>query len=236
MKSIASVLSIIALGFGILSCTSSGGGGGGTDTASGTSTRVALVPNQADNTVSVFLVDNANGRLRPRGYVVSGTSPRAVAVHPSGKFFYTINSGSNDVSAHAISSTGLATTLTGFPFSLSPATGPTAVAVSPDGQFLFVANQTSSNVSVLSINQATGALGETLNSLVPLAPATGPTAIAVHPSGNLLFVTNNTNNPSLQGTLSVFIVQLTGFLTPVGSPVPLLRDPQALALNATGTV
>jgi 6-phosphogluconolactonase (cycloisomerase 2 family) len=111
------------------------------------------------------------------------------------------------------------------------------VAVSPDGQFLFVANQTSSNVSVLSINQATGALGETLNSLVPLAPAAGPTAIAVHPSGNLLFVTNNNNNPNTQGTLSVFIIQSTGSLTNVvGSPFPLVLNPQALALNATGTV
>ena len=84
MKSIASVLSIIALGFGLWGCPSSGGGGGGTDTASGTFTRFALVPNRADDTVSVFLVDNANGRLMPRGYVVSGDEPRAVAVHPSG--------------------------------------------------------------------------------------------------------------------------------------------------------
>ena len=106
MKSIAYMLSIIALGFGLLGCPSSGGGGGGTETASGSFTRIALVPNQADNTVSVFLVDNANGRLRPRGYVVSGTSPRAIAVHPSGQFFYTISGGSdNNVSAHAISST-----------------------------------------------------------------------------------------------------------------------------------
>ena len=100
MKSIASVLSIIALGFGLIGCPSSGGGGGGgTETASGSFTRVALVPNQTDNTVSVFLVDNANGRLRPRGYVVSGTSPRAIAVHPSGKFFFTVNGGSDNVSA-----------------------------------------------------------------------------------------------------------------------------------------
>ena len=93
MKSIASVLSIIVLGFGLIGCPGSGGGGGGggTGTASGSFTRVALVPNRTDNTVSVFLVDAATGQLRPRGYVVSGTSPRAVAVHPSGQFFYTIN-------------------------------------------------------------------------------------------------------------------------------------------------
>lgn len=236
MKSIASVLSIIALGFGLIGCPSSGGGGGGgTETASGSFTRVALVPNQTDNTVSVFLVDNANGRLRPRGYVVSGTSPRAIAVHPSGKFFYTINNGSNDVSAHALSATGLATVVTGSPFSLNPASGPTAVAVSPDGQFLFVANQASSNVSVLSIDPTIGALTPILGSPFSLAPAVGPTAIVVHPSGNLLFVTNNTNNPSLPGTLSVFIIQSTGILTPVLPPKTLLRDPQALALNETGT-
>ena len=209
MKSIASMLSIMALGFGLLGCPSSGGGGGGgTGTASGSFTRVALVPNQTDDTVSVFLVDATTGQLRPRGYVISGTSPRAIAVHPSGKFFYTINGGSdNNVSAHALSATGLVTAVTGSPFSLSPANGPTAVAVSPNGLFLFVANQTSSDVSVFSINPTTGVLTEiTPNSPVSLAPATGPTAIAVHPSGNLLFVTNNTQNiPGAPGTLSVLL-------------------------------
>ncbi len=238
MKSIASLLSIIALGFGLVGCPGGGGGGGGTGTASGSFTRVALVPNRADDTVSVFLVDNANGRLRPRGYVVSGDEPRAVAVHPSGKFFYTINGLSNNVSAYTLSSTGLATAVTGSPFLLTSATGPTAVAVSPDGQFLFVSNDGGipNNISVFSINQTSGVLTEISGSPFTLGSASGPTAIAVHPSGNLLFVTNNTNNPSLQGTLSVFIVQSTGFLNPVGFPLPLLRDPQALALNATGTV
>jgi hypothetical protein len=41
MKSIASVLSIIALGFGLLSCTSSGGGGGGSTSAFAVSTTAA---------------------------------------------------------------------------------------------------------------------------------------------------------------------------------------------------
>jgi Tol biopolymer transport system component len=41
MKSIASVLSIIALGFGLLSCTSSGGGGGGSSPSLAVSTTAA---------------------------------------------------------------------------------------------------------------------------------------------------------------------------------------------------
>jgi 6-phosphogluconolactonase (cycloisomerase 2 family) len=233
MKSIASVLSIIALGFSLLGCP--GGGGSGTETTSGSFTRVALVPNRADDTVSVFLVDDANGRLRPRGYVVSGDEPRAVAVHPSGRFFYTINGLSNNVSAHTLSSTGLATAVTSSLFAPSNANDPTAVAVSPDGQFLFVLSRVSNNVSALSINSVTGALTEISSVSNSLLPATGPTAIAVHPSGNLIFVTNNANNPLLPGTLSVFI-HSAGLLTPVGSPYTLGLNPQAVVLNATGTV
>jgi 6-phosphogluconolactonase (cycloisomerase 2 family) len=105
------------------------------------------------------------------------------------------------------------------------------VAVSPNGLFLFVANRISNNVSVLSINQTTGALAEIPGSPNSLLPPAGPTAIAIHPSGNLLFVTNN--NP---GTLSIFTIQSTGFLTQLALPVTLLLDPQALALDATGTV
>jgi len=41
MKSIASLLSIIALGFGLISCTSSGGDGGGSTTAFAVSTTAA---------------------------------------------------------------------------------------------------------------------------------------------------------------------------------------------------
>jgi YVTN family beta-propeller protein len=155
-------------------------------------------------------------------------------VHPSGNFFYTINGGSDNVSAHAISLTGLVTAVTDPPFSPSNADEPTAVTVSPDGRFLFVASRISNNVSVLSIDQNTGTLAEISSIPNSLLPAAGPTAIAVHPSGNLLFVTNNNGSP---GTLSVFIIDSIGSLTPApGSPFPVGLNPQALALNATGTV
>ena len=92
---------------------------GGPGTPSGSFTRVALVPNQTDDTVSVFFVDATTGQLRPRGYVLSGSSPRAISVHPSGQFFYTINNLSNNVSAHALSTTGLVTVFSNSDMSLS---------------------------------------------------------------------------------------------------------------------
>ena len=56
MKSIASVLSIIALGFGLLSCTNSGGGGGGSTSAFAVSTTAAdfgVVGNAYTSTLAV---------------------------------------------------------------------------------------------------------------------------------------------------------------------------------------
>src|SRR6185436_1772082 len=89
MKSIASVLSVIALGFGLLSCTNSGGGGGGSSSAvfavSTTAADFGVVGNAYTSTLAatggtapytwteIGSVLPANLTLDPVTGVVSGT-------------------------------------------------------------------------------------------------------------------------------------------------------------------
>jgi YVTN family beta-propeller protein len=50
----------------------------------------------------MYSIDGATGALTPMGTVATGTYPTSIAVHPSGKFAYVTNSGSNDVSTYSI--------------------------------------------------------------------------------------------------------------------------------------
>jgi YVTN family beta-propeller protein len=78
-------------------------------------------------------------------------------VHPSGKFAYVANFGSNDVSMYSID------TATGALQSIGSGTvaaglGPMSIAIDPSGKFAYVANSTSNDVSIYGIDAATGAL------------------------------------------------------------------------------
>ncbi len=89
------------------------GGRGGSSSAPPTRpTRFAYAANSNDNTVSIYTVDAATGRLRANGWALAGTQPRSVTVHPSGKFAYVANGYSNDVWAYTIdASTGALTSV-----------------------------------------------------------------------------------------------------------------------------
>ncbi len=78
MKFIASVLSIIALGFGLLSCTSSGGGGGGSSTSgfavSTTSANFGVIGNVYTTTLA------ATGGTAPFTWAQGGALPTGLVL------------------------------------------------------------------------------------------------------------------------------------------------------------
>ena len=50
--------------------------------------RFAYVPNNLDNSLSIYSIDNDSGLLHHIGYVPTPMSPSAAILHPSGKFLY----------------------------------------------------------------------------------------------------------------------------------------------------
>ena len=66
----------------------------------------------------------------------------SVVVHPSGKFAYVANCGSNDVSMYTINATTGALTSIG---TIAAGTSPVSMAVDPAGKFAYVANFTETN-------------------------------------------------------------------------------------------
>jgi len=165
----------------------------------------SALPGSAGN-VSMYTINAGTGGLTSIGTIAAGTDPVSVAVHPSGKFAYVTNSGSNNVSMYTISGTTGALTSTG---TIAAGTGPDSVAVDPTGKFAYVTNSGSNNVSMYTINATTGAL----TFVGTIAAGSSPTSIAIHPSGKFAYVTNSGSN-----NVSTYSIDAaTGALTLIGT-------------------
>jgi 6-phosphogluconolactonase (cycloisomerase 2 family) len=138
-----------------------------------------------------------------------GLTPTGIALIPSRKFLYAVNSFANTISIFTVHSDGTLT-LSGAPI---PAGGssPNVARIDPSGNYLLVTNNLSNNISVFSI----GAGGATLTP-VPQSPFPAnatPTEILFSHSGQFVYV----SNPSI-GMVTGFSFA-NGVLTTIpGSP------------------
>src|ERR1700681_3175976 len=141
---------------------------------------------------------------------VQNTSPTGIALLPSKKFLYAINSSSHadSISIFNVASDGTLA-LSGTP---TPAgNGPNDAVIDPSGKYLLVTNNFGNNVSVYSIDASSGALSEVAGS--PFPANTNPAEILITPSGKFVYVTN----PGI-GMVTAFTFS-NGVLTKVpGSP------------------
>jgi 6-phosphogluconolactonase (cycloisomerase 2 family) len=186
----------------------------------------------ANQTISLFSIDATTGAIATVGSPVAsgGLQPFSPAVDPSGRFLYTANFNSANVSAFRINpANGVLSAITGQPFSVTVASGPFSLVVSPSGRFVYVANKSTSNVSVFAINLADGSLSEISGS--PYAAGSGPRSIATHPSGRFVYVDNENDS-----TVHAYQVDpSTGVLTLVtGSPFAVGGGPRPLTVDPSG--
>jgi 6-phosphogluconolactonase (cycloisomerase 2 family) len=167
---------------------------------------------------------NPNGSLSLANTLTTGSELKAssVAVHPSGRFAYVTNMGSNSVTGVSLTCCQSAP-VPGSPFPTG--TSPVSVAIEPLGRFLYVANSGSNNISAYSIDPSTGTASPLAGP--PFPAGTNPSALAVDGSGKFLFVTNKGDN-----TVSVFSIDSsTGMLTAVaGSPFGSGTAPAAITV------
>lgn len=161
--------------------------------------------------VSAYSVNPSTGKLTPvsGSPYPAGKNPYAVAVSPSGKFLYIVNSFDNNISGYAINpSNGKLTSIANSPF---PSGGkiPTAIAVS--GSFCYVANQSSNNVAAFIINATTGALSPVGGS--PFTSGTAPVSLIADSSGKHLYVVNHGKGDGNDSTIAQYSINsMTGAL------------------------
>lgn len=159
----------------------------------------------------------------PSVSVPEGSGPRHLDFHPNGRFAYSIQELSGNVTAFSYHE-GILTPIQNISMvagDFKGVTGAADVHVSPDGNFLYTSNRGDANdIAVFSIDKNTGEL--TLKGRVSTM-GKGPRNFVIDPSGNFLLAGN-------QYTDSVIIFKrnkTTGMLTDtgerikVGSPVCL---------------
>jgi 6-phosphogluconolactonase len=190
----------------------------------------------SNGSVSAYTIDGTTGALSPvsGSPFAAGSFPVSVAVDPSGKFAYVVNSGSNlgfrNVSAYTIDgTTGALSPVSGSPFAAG--SFPVSVAVDPSGKFAYVANECdiesvlcslNGTVSAFTIDRTTGALSPVPGS--PFAAGSFPFSVAVDPSGRFAYVAN------LSGNVSAFTIDsTTGALGSVPSS-PFAAGPSSLSV------
>jgi 6-phosphogluconolactonase len=187
-----------------------------------------FVLNQISGSISVFSVSAGAGALTQ----VTGSpfptapNPVALAINPSGKFLYVVNSNLALVFTYTISAAGLLQPA-GTPIPVGA--GPFAIAVDPGGKFAYVANTADDTVSILAINSSTGALTQVVGS--PFDTGTGPISIVVSTSGQFIYIadqgTNDITGYSIDSTTG-FPTVITGSPFGINTPVLLVGDPNGI--------
>jgi len=147
----------------------------------------AYVTLPSDGSVLLLHIDGATGAITAGAKTPStvNTTPNGVALLPSRKFLYAVNSFADTISIFNVAADGTLT-LSGTP--AQAGLSPWAAVIDPSGKYLLVTNQLGSNVSVFSIDAATGALSEVPNS--PFPSDTNPSEILITASGKFVYVTN----------------------------------------------
>jgi 6-phosphogluconolactonase (cycloisomerase 2 family) len=155
-----------------------------------------------------------------------------IASEPSGKYVYTANQGSADVSGFALNaSTGVLTALPGSPYLSGPV--PVALVIDHAGKFVYVANSAAPSISGFSINPSTGDLTPVPGS--PFAADFFPRTFAIDPLGKFLYVGIASSFMGDSTEVMAFSIGSSGALTPVpGSPFTAGRNPLAVATDAAG--
>ncbi len=137
--------------------------------------RFAYVSNELSNTVSVFRHDPERGLLTelqtistlPSGIQAQNTVAE-IQIHPSGRFLYVSNRGHDSLAVFALDRE--AGTLT--PVAIEPCGGhwPRHFAFDAAGNWMLVANERADSITVLRVDQTTGRLQFTGQSVTVPAP------------------------------------------------------------------
>jgi 6-phosphogluconolactonase len=207
--------------------------------------------NDASATVTSFLIDPANGALKPINQVTSaGAGPCYISLDATGEAAFVANYAGSSIASYRVLPNGALTEPVeridykdrrfghrGPNSARQDAPHPHSVHLSPDNRFLLVNDLGSDHISVFPIDPATARLG-------PPAlfsnnrPGSGPRHIAFHPNGRWLYSINE-----LDSTIDRFLWTTTssrtnpqGLLVNTGAPVKTIARDFPVAKNTAAEV
>jgi 6-phosphogluconolactonase (cycloisomerase 2 family) len=157
----------------------------------------------------------------------SSTNPLGIVVHPSGKFVFTANNATGQVSVYQLGANGVLSE--GMNSPVNAAANPLSLAVDDSGRFLYVANDTTGTI-VFTVSQTDGTLKWT-STVAPNEARSD--AVAITPNSKFAYVANFAS----PGGIDAYAVNASnGDLTLIaGSPFSSAGNlPSALVVEPTG--
>lgn len=189
---------------------------------------LAYVTNCSNNTVSSYDVDSTTSQLRHVQDLSAGKCPLSVTVHPSGKFVYVQNAGSDSLSLYSVGAdTGSLTAVTTVPAGRGRPPG--GAVFHPSGKFLYVANYGSDSISGYRVDPKSGVPKPLRGS--PFPAGARPGSLAVDPTGRFLYAANF----DARGVSGYAIEPITGALALIpGSPFAAGDNPRSVGIHPSG--
>lgn len=190
-----------------------------------------FTPNAGNSNVSSKNINLTNGSLTDVQLATAGTTPRMVETHPSQRFIYTSNQGSDNISAYAVSGNGGLTQLAGSPFAAP--LGVTTVAVDPSGRFLYATGLTN-QIRAYAIG-SDGTLSLPVNATLNTAPTLA--AAVFTRTANGLFLNVPGSNAGVASIETFTVNETTGVLSANSiSNIAGGTSVDGLSLHPSGTV
>jgi 6-phosphogluconolactonase (cycloisomerase 2 family) len=178
-------------------------------------------------TVNSYNVDQTTGLLTASGSVATGSTSRWVRVDPSGKYAFTVNSGTNDMYTYSIDQTTGVLSQVGSP--LIVGTDPRSLSITPDGKYIYIAEFNVNHLTPYAFDQSTG--GITTGSFVSVTSA--PESVFVHPTGKYVYVAYTAGGPL--GSISGYNINATtGAITIINTATNTTVSPNRLVIDPTG--
>ncbi len=180
-------------------------------------TSFMLGVNSLDSTLSVYQL-STQGVVRQQGFYPTVKNPKAVAIHPTGKFAYVVGKTANKLMSYELRSTSESLELRNPKSYDIPAMSPFSLVVHPTGKYLYVAAR-EGKIAAYSVNLNTGDLTPVPSS--PFVSQYRTRSLLVHRSGKFLYAVNAYTN-----SISAYRIDtVTGALTPLPDAPFEVTDP-----------
>ncbi len=175
-----------------------------------------------------FSIDANTGTVAPAAAsaLQPGLLRRFVALHPSGKFAYTLDD-PDGISVYSVdATTGALAAVPASPVAVG--TNPKGLAISADGRFAYTANWGSKDISGYAIDAGSGSLAPLPGS--PFAVDLNPDSVSADPLGRFVYAVD-----TFIGAIEVFPTNaMTGVLTTGTGPTPSSLSLSSVAVEPLG--
>jgi len=182
--------------------------------------RFIVVPDKGLDTIFVYRLDTATGKLtaaaRPSVASRPGAGPRHVDFHPTKPYAYVLNELDSTITTYGLDpgrgELKLLQVISTLPPAFTGTSTTSEIEVAPSGRFVYASNRGHDSLAILTVDEATGALAS-----VGWESTQGktPRFFAIYPAGTYLYAANQNSD-----TIVTFRVdQASGGLTPTGQIV-----------------